>query len=289
MKRGLITLVPLLLAHFTQLPAATMYSTKLSFMGAGTFYGPGKINDSVLFDAQISNISFPSPLTFVTPLGNNGAVEPNICGERETRQSPTGLLSDNLTRINENVDVCSFEITGKRILVAVIDGGLHRGEQIAVALSGGEMLMTMDFALDLGIGPAGIIKMPFNGTTGEVVVPQSLQTQLKIPGGIDRAGSLKSGDKVRGRFGDFNHDGMLDGAIVVAGNIPLTSVFMPGAPYALIRYFETDIPYDGHTIGKLPGEQPLKREPPQLTVIPPSTATASGLQPPTDTHAATRR
>lgn len=253
MKSLGIALLTTFLACATELPAATMYSTKLSYMGAGTFYGPGKVADSVLFDAQISNIAFPSPLTFITPLGNNGGALPNICAESETRKVPTGLLSDNITKINENVDVCSFQIKGKRILAAVIDGGLHHGEQIAVALSGGQMLMTMDFALDLGIGPAGIIKMPFNGTTGEVVVPQSLQTQLHIPGGIDRAGSLKSGDKLRGRFGDFNHDGMLDGAIVVVGNIPLTSVFMPGAPYALIRYFETDIPYDGHWIGKLPG------------------------------------
>jgi hypothetical protein len=268
--------VAVLLAAAVSAPAATMYSTKLSFMGAGAFYGPGRLADSVLFDATISNISFPSPLTFVTPLGNNGGAEPNLCGERELRESPTGFLSDNITKINENVDVCSFEITGKKILVAVVDGGLHQGEQIAVALSGGDMLMTMDFALDLGIGPPGIIRMPFNGTTGEVVIPESLQTQLHIPGGVDRAGSLKSGDKIRGRFVDFNHDGMLDGAIVVAGNIPLTSVFMPGAPYALIRYFETDIPYDGHLMGKLPGVHTEENEPPRLTVIPPTTATAGG-------------
>lgn len=263
----------MLLATAASASAATMWSTKLSFMGAGTFYGPGRLADSVLFDATISNISFPSPLTFVTPLGNNGGAEPNLCGERELRETPTGLLSDNITKINENVDVCSFVITGKKILVAVVDGGGHHGEQIAVALSGGEMLMTMDFALDLGIGTPGIIRMPFNGTTGEVEIPLSLQTQLHIPGGVDRAGSLKSGDKIRGRFGDFNHDGMLDGAIVVAGNIPLTSVFMPGAPYALIRYFETDIPYDGHLI-KLPVENREKNEPPRLTVIPPTPATA---------------
>jgi hypothetical protein len=270
--RYLLFLSALLVATVSA-SAATMWSTKQSFMTAGTFYGPGRLADSTLFDATISNISFPSPLTFVTPLGNNGGAEPNLCGERELRQTPTGLLSDNLTKINENVDVCPFVITGKKILVAVVDGGGHQGEQIAVALSGGEMLMTMDFALDLGIGTPGIIRMPFNGTTGEVEIPLSLQTQLHIPGGVDRAGSLKSGAKIRGRFGDFNHDGMLDGAIVVAGNIPLTSVFMPGAPYALIRYFETDIPYDGHLI-KLPGEHGDKNEPPRLTVIPPTPATA---------------
>jgi hypothetical protein len=39
----------------------------------------------------------------------------------------------------------------------------------------------------------------------------------------------------------------------VAGNLPLTSIFMPGAPYALIRYFQTDMPADGQLIGKLRG------------------------------------
>src|SRR5690348_14638103 len=186
MKRSWLVLVPLAIACAPPAPAATMYSTHLSYMGAGTFYGPGKMSDSVLFDATINNIAFPSPLTFVTPLLNNGATAPNICGERETRQKSTGLLSDNLTRINENVDVCSFQLSDKKILVAVVDGGQHQGEQVAVVLSNGEMLMTMDIALDLGIGPPGIIRLPFNATTGEVTIPQSLQTQLKIPGGIDR-------------------------------------------------------------------------------------------------------
>jgi hypothetical protein len=264
----------LLLAGAACAPAATMYSLKSGYMGAGTFYGPGRIKDTPLFDAQINHIAFPSPLAFVTPFENNGGSEPNICGERQTRTKFTGMLSDNLTKINENVDVCAFEVNNMRILAAIIDGGFHGGEQVAVALQGGEMVMTMDFALDLGIGAAGIIKMPFYGTTGEVTVPASLQTQLKLPGGMDRAGSLKAGTKLRGRLGDFNHDGMLDGAIVVAGNIPLTSVFMPGAPYALIRYFETNIPYTGHRIGKLPGNRPVgENEPPALTVVSPATAT----------------
>jgi len=78
-------------------------------------------------------------------------------------------------------------------------------------------------------------------------------------------------------YGDFNHDGMLDGAIVVAGNLPLTSVFMPGAPYALIRYFETDIPYDGHMIGKLPGDHHGKTEPPRITIVSPPSDVATGM------------
>lgn len=234
--------------------AETMYSTKNSYMGAGTFYGPGRIKDSELFDAQIREIGLSAPVNFVTPLSNNGGAEPNICAERELGKKPTGLLSDGVTRINENVDVCAFLLNNSKVLVAVIDGGAHAGQQVAVTTSANgvaTMTMTMDFAIDMGIGPAGIIKLPFYGTTGEVTVPRSLQTQLGIEGGMDAAGSLKAGDKLRGRLGDFNGDGMLDGAIVLAGNLPLSSVFMPGAPYALIRYFDTNVPYDGKIVGRL--------------------------------------
>ena len=250
--------------------AATMFSTQDSYMGPGTFYGPGRVQDVTIFDVQINHIVFPSPTTFVTPFANNGAKEPNICGDREIRGKSTGMLSDGVTPLNENVNACAFRLNDMKMLVGVVKSGAHQGEQISVALDGGHMIMTMDFALDLGVGAGGVIKLPFYGTTGEVIVPQSLQSQMAIEGGTDQAGSLKPGDKIRGRLGDFNHDGMLDGAIVVAGNIPLNSIFMPGAPYALIRYFETDVPYHGQVLGRLPGERQRKgSEPPKLTVVPP--------------------
>jgi len=48
---------------------------------------------------------------------------------------------------------------------------------------------------------------------------------------------------------------------------------MPGAPYALIRYFETDVPVDGLRIGKLPGTRPEKgKEPPPLRAFLPGTS-----------------
>ncbi|HEU5134143.1 MAG TPA: hypothetical protein VFU13_03265 [Steroidobacteraceae bacterium] len=251
--------------------AATMFSTQDSYMGPGTFYGPGRVQDVTIFDVQINHIVFPSPTTFVTPFTNNGAKEPNICGDREIRDKSTGVLSDGVTPLNENVNACAFKLKDMKILVGVVKSGAHQGEQISVVLDGGHMLMTMDFALDLGVGSGGIIKLPFYGTTGEVTVPKSLQSQMNIEGGIDQAGSLKPGDKIRGRLGDFNNDGMLDGAIVVAGNIPLSSIFMPGAPYALIRYFDTDVPYSGQVLGRLPGErQRGGSEPPKLTVVAPA-------------------
>lgn len=267
---------------------ATMYSSRQSYMGAGTFWGPGVIDETPLFDAIIRGIGFSAQRNFVTPMQNNGGKPPNICAERELGGEPTGLLSDGVTRINEAIDTCPFELNGVRMLGAIIDGGPHNGRQVAATLDDGTMIMTMDFALDMGIGKTGVIKMQFYGTTGEVTVPPSLQTQIGIQGGVDRAGKLVSGSKLRGRLGDFNHDGLLDGAIVVAGNLPLESIFMPGAPYALIRYFETDIPYDGKRLGKLPGQSAGSAdEPPPLTIEPPASAAAPAAAP-TASHAGGR-
>lgn len=252
--------VTLLLTGAAQ--AATMYSVQDSYMGPGKFYGPGRLRDTEIFDVKITGIGFTAPGHYVTPFANNGAAEPNLCGERELGRA-TGMLSDGVTRINENVDACTFMLNDAGVLVAIIEGGGHEGQQVAVTLEDhGEitMIMTMDFAIDMGVGKGGVIRLPFYGTTGEVVVPASLQTQMGIDGGVDLAGSLKPGDRIRGRLGDFDGNGVLDGAIVVAGNIPLDSIFMPGAPYALIRYFETDVPYDGAPVGKLPAPAGRERD-----------------------------
>ena len=257
--------------YLTQGLAATMYSNEDSYMGAGIFYGPGNIDDTVLFGVVIRNIAFSSPMSYVTPFVNNGEGGPSICGERQLEDKPDGLLSDGVTKVNENVDVCALELNDMKILAAIVDSGPHQGQQIATTTNSGDMIMTMDFALDLQIGKGGVIKVPFYGTTGEVTLPTSLQTQLGIEGGIDKAGSLVPGDKLKGRLGDYDSDGMLDGAIVVAGNMPLNSVFLPGAPYALIRYFETDIPYSGAMVGRLPNHRESygKNDKPILTVVDP--------------------
>jgi len=235
--------------------AFTVYSAKSSYMGAGTFFGPGRLPESKIFDVIIRNVAFTSPATFVTPYFNNGGAEPNIPGEIETTDAPDGLLSDGVTTLNENAATGPFELNGSKIVVGIggHNAGAHHGEQVSVLLDRHTMIMTMDIVFDMGIGAGGIVKSPFYGTTQEVTVPKSLQTQLGIEGGIDKAGSLKSGDRIHGRLGDFNGDGFLDGAIVVSGNMPLSSVFMPGAPFALIRYFDTDMPYAGEVIGRLPG------------------------------------
>ncbi|MGB0659830.1 MAG: hypothetical protein ACPGNV_06580 [Mangrovicoccus sp.] len=239
-------------------PAFTVHSNDESYMGAGTFYGPGRLPDSVLFSVVIRNVSFTSESTFVTPFFNNGPEEPNVEGEIATATTADGFFSDGVTMINENADVGPFELNGAPFLVGIGHGGSHNGEQISVLMDDNIMIMTMDIVFDMGVGAAGIVHAPFYGTTGTVTLPASLQTQYGLPGGVDQAGSLKPGDQLSGRLGDFDGNGMLDGAIAVTGNLPLTSIFMPGAPYALIRYFETDMPYEGQRIGELPASTEIR-------------------------------
>jgi hypothetical protein len=234
--------------------AFTVFSTDQSLNNSGIFYGPGKLPDSKIFNVLIRNVVFLGDRTFVTPFVNNGAEGPLSTGEREIEKAPNGMLSDGITPVNENADTGPFELNGIPFLAVIAGGGKHGGEQISV-MHDGNMIMTMDIGFDMGIGEGGVVTFPFYGTTGEVTVPYSLQTQLGLAGGTDRAGSLKSGDKIHGWLGNAAQDGFLSGSLVVAGNMPMSSIFMPGAPYALTRNFQTDMPVDGQRVGRLPGSQ----------------------------------
>ncbi|HEU5134142.1 MAG TPA: hypothetical protein VFU13_03260 [Steroidobacteraceae bacterium] len=224
--------------------AYTLWSTDKTYLGTGEFHGPGtNMDNGPLFATIIREMSFVNTLDFVTPFVNNGAAEPNICGEKEMTGPVDGKLSDG-SEINENVETCAAMVAGTRLLPAVVAGGPHLGQQTSVTLDSGDVVMTMDFAIDLGAGAKNVIKVPFYGSTGEIVVPHSLQTQ-RGDIGVDQAGIHKSGTRLRGRIGDFNKDGWIDGTIVAAGNMPLDSPFYPGQPYVIVRYFETDIPIRG--------------------------------------------
>lgn len=240
-------------------PAATMFSTADSYLGSGTFYGPGAyMEEEPLFPVVIRDMIWVTERDFVTPFVNNGAAPPNTSGEEQFyRDRPSGAdpeqrrvdgrLSNGL-RINENADISMSRIAGVQVLFAAVDGADYNGAQAAVAGDDGQVVMTMDFALDLGIGPKGVVRMPFYGTTGTLVVPHSLQTQMGGKG-VDQAGRLVSGSKLTGRIGDFNADGRIDGTIIAAANLPLDSPIYPGQPYVIVRHFETDIPIDGSRYG----------------------------------------
>ncbi len=232
------------------LRAVTLWSTADSFQGTGEFYGPGAFEErQTLFDMVLNNLVFITDSDFLTPFYNNGAANPNVCGERELPGKPDGRLSNGLL-INENADMCLATVANTDMLIAVVkyDHSQQQGQQIFLENENGDITVSMELALDLGIGEKGVIKLPFYGTTGSVTVPVSLQTQ-RGQGGVDSAGPYAAGTVLSGRLGDFNHNGWLDGTLVATGVIPLSSPVFPGQPYAMRRHFETNIPIDGYAFG----------------------------------------
>jgi hypothetical protein len=230
--------------------AISLFSTSETYLGTGKFHGPGSyLEEQVLFPTVIRHMVWTTEKDFVTPFFNNGPAEPNTTGERSFRGPVDGKLSNGWL-INENVDIYPSSIAGTPVLFAVVDSGPHNGQQLTVTSDQGEVVMTMDLGLDLGIGAKGVVRLPFYGTTGTLVVPYSLQTQAGGKG-IDQAGKFPSGTKLTGRVGDFNHDGWIDGTIVAVGTLPLDSPIYPGQPYVIERYFETDIPIKGAVFGNV--------------------------------------
>lgn len=228
--------------------ALTLYSTPASYLKSGNFYGPGAYDaDQELFPVVIRNMAFMTDRDFVTPFLNNGPALPNTLGEQGFRGPVDGKLADG-SLINENVDIWPARIAGVDTLVAVVAGGPHQGEQWSVVNEQGEVVMTMDLAIDFGIGPKGVVHVSFYGTTGSVTVPTSLQTAAGGKG-VDQAGPYPSGTVLTGRIGDFNGDGFIDGTLISAGTLPLDSPFFPGQPYVIARNFETDIDINGAFFG----------------------------------------
>lgn len=228
--------------------AISLFSTSETYLGTGKFHGPGAyLEEQVLFPTVIRHMVWVTEKDFVTPFFNNGPAEPNITGEKAFRNEVDGKLSNGWL-INENVDIYPSEVAGTPVLFAVVNSGPHNGQQLSVTSDQGEVVMTMDLALDMGMGAKGVVALPFYGTTGSLVVPHSLQTQAGGKG-VDQAGKFPSGTRLTGRLGDFNHDGWIDGTIVAVGNLPLDSTIYPGQPYVIERYFETDIPIRGAVFG----------------------------------------
>lgn len=227
--------------------AYTFWSTTASYLGTGELHGPGLGAGSPqpLFCMNIKHLMFVTSSDLVVPFENNGAEPPNIVGEMQVPGDLDGRLSDGAL-INENVNTCATVIAGRRVLPAVVQGGLFTGEVFASTTPDGVLSLSMDLAIDLTDGHT--VKLPLYGTVGEVTVPLSLQTQLGSKG-VDQAGEYPSGTRLRGRIGDFNHDGWIDGTLVFVGVMPIDSPIAPGQPFVLVRNFETDIPIAGEWSG----------------------------------------
>lgn len=215
------------------------YSMSLS---GGMFYGPGRMPDVQMPDGYIAVIRLKQDLTGTTPFFNNGGKPPNIRSGAGSEIWSLGLLSDGI-KFNEHMDGGIINVgDGALKLLSVVtrDGDLD-GTQTYRLDKECIWQISTDLALDPGFAAGIIFAKGLTITTGLIVTPQSLQSAVKIPGGIDSAGSLPSGAPVLGRLGDYDFDGKLDGTLVGAANIPLDHIFYPGAAVVQSRNFTTDI------------------------------------------------
>lgn len=212
---------------------------------AGRFYGPGPLPDQDLNPGSLVNLKLDGPhfLEGAISFFNNAEALPNVPGEEAQGTPVDGKLSDG-TLINEHVDVGHVKIMNNQfhMILAAVNGGPNQGKVHFFLDEDWNWTIQDDVAVDPGFAD-GIVKvLNFRFSTGPSKMPPSIQTQKGYPGGMDRSGSVASGEYVMGRLGDDDHDGYLDGVFVGYGLFPLDAVVLPGAPACQTRTFTTDIP-----------------------------------------------
>ncbi|HEU5134131.1 MAG TPA: hypothetical protein VFU13_03205 [Steroidobacteraceae bacterium] len=223
----------MILAARVVLGAGTTSAVGHTFvLEGGYFYGPGPIvPDTELPQGHLTNIHFdPKLLRGYCEFANDG--------------SRSALLSDLKTRVNQNIEAGRLLIGGgtSPVLLTAVDGGPHQGTEQYYFDEQYRFVWRVDIALDPGF-EEGIIRLDdFELNTGVVRIGSSLQSRAGQPGGYEQAGSLKTGEYLAGRVGDFNEDGFLDGILVAAPNVPLAADMLPGAPVGNLRGFRTDVP-----------------------------------------------
>jgi hypothetical protein len=219
---------------------AATYEIKI---GLRQLYGPGPFPDQQLGTGHVRSMDFRSFMSATVPAFNNGPAEPNVSGEAAQGTPVDGKLSDG-TLINENIDMGNAVILNGQfnLLLGAVYGGPSKGDSHFYLDDAYNWTIHDDIAMDPGF-PEGIVKIDdFVFSTGPRPVPLSIQTEKHYPGGVDRVGSLQSGDLVVGRLGDDDFDGYVDGMFFAMGQLPLTSPFLPGAPFVQRMEFTSTIP-----------------------------------------------
>ena len=205
-------------------PSTPLYTFHLT---GGSFFGPGPIvPDTSLPDGRLININFdPRELRGYAAFFNDGRQE--------------SKLSDGKTRINQNIDAGRLNIGGgfQTVLLVAVEGGPNRGTEQYYLDEDYRFVWRVDLALDPGF-EEGIIRVDdFILHTGVTRIAPSLQTRNNLAGGYDQAGSLKTGQLLLGRVGDFDQNGFIDGILVAAPNVPMVADLLPGAPVGNRRGF----------------------------------------------------
>jgi hypothetical protein len=225
--------------------AAEMHLYTLTLV-SGHLYGPAALSDQPTPAGALSRLRLDTGpgagLKGVIVFLNNGTEEPNIPGEAFQGHAVDGRLSDG-TLINESIDVGYLTLLNGQVklVLAAVGGGPNRGDVHFYLDEDWNWTIFDDIAIDPGFA-VGVIKIDaFSWSTGPRALPESTQTQRHYPGGVDRAGTKDSGAYIPGRLGDDDFDGRLDGVFNAVGSFPLTSVILPGAPFAQTRTFVSDI------------------------------------------------
>jgi len=202
----------------------------------GHFYGPGPIEpDTALPVGYLRNIHFDiKTFSGYAEFYNDG--------------SEQAVLSDGKTLVNQNIDAGILDIGGgdNTVLLVAIKGGPNKGMERYELADDYAFEWRVDLALDPGFTEGIVAVDNFKLTTGLIQIADSHQTENGMPGGYDQAGSLKSGQYLAGRVGDYNQDGYLDGVVVAGPRVPLESNMLPGSPVGNKRGFETDIHVQPH-------------------------------------------
>jgi hypothetical protein len=222
--------------------AYSLWSTHDSSTDTGDIY---LAHDSArLGELRVHGLLLVGPSDWVVPFNNNGSRAPNVCVTR------AGAADSPGARVNENVDSCPTALRTGELSIQVVEGGRHQGNQVTTISPTGEVAMSADVLLRFADLPA--IRTSFYATSGVTKVPPELRAQAeevarRLPWMAADAGEL------RGRIGDFNGNGWVDGTLVAVGTLPAGAAAKAGTQYLLIRHFETDLPVAGVLSGNVKG------------------------------------
>lgn len=220
--------------------AYSLWSTHDSRTDTGQLYLAH--DNAKLGELRIRNLLLIGPSGWLVPFNNNGPNAPNVCAAFETSVGRPEI------RVNENVDSCPTMLSGGEVSMLVVDGGRHQGNQLATISPSGEVAMSADVVLRFGNLPE--IRTSFYATSGVTKAPPELRSQAediarRVPWMAAGPGEL------RGRIGDFDGNGWVDGTVVAVGTLPEGAAAKAGTQYLLIRHFETDLPVAGVLSGNV--------------------------------------